>query len=44
MRALSTRLRRRRETASGQRVEVSLACKILNTITRLGMPESVCFR
>jgi len=27
-------------TFDGQRVEVRLACKILNSMTRLGMPES----
>ena len=31
-----------REIALGsQRVEVSLACRILNTMTSLGMPDSV---
>ncbi len=30
----------RSRTFAGQRVEVQLACKILNTMTRLGMPES----
>jgi len=24
----------------GQRVEVQLACRVLNTMTRLGMPDS----
>jgi hypothetical protein len=28
----------------GQRIEVSLACKILNTMTGLGMPDSVRVR
>ena len=28
----------------GQRIEVSLACKILNTMARLGMPDSVRVR
>lgn len=28
----------------GQRIEVSLACKILNTMTDLGMPDSVRVR
>ena len=27
-------------TLEGQRVEVQLACRILNTMTRLGMPDS----
>ena len=27
-------------TLEGQRVEVQLACRILNTTTRLGMPAS----
>ena len=27
-------------TLVGQRVEVQLACKVLNTMTRLGMPDS----
>ena len=27
-------------TLDGQRVEVQLACGILNTMTRLGMPDS----
>ena len=30
----------RSRTFDGQRVEVQLACKILNTMTRLGMPDS----
>lgn len=30
----------RSRTLSGQRVEVQLGCKILNTMNRLGMPES----
>ncbi len=30
----------RSRTLDGQRVEVQLACKILNTMTRLGMPDS----
>jgi hypothetical protein len=30
----------RSRTLAGQRVEVQLACRILNTMTRLGMPES----
>jgi hypothetical protein len=30
----------RSRTFAGQRVEVHLACKILNTMTRLGMPDS----
>ena len=30
----------RSRTLAGQRVEVQLACKILNTMTRLGMPDS----
>ena len=30
----------RSRTLDGQRVEVQLACKILNTMTLLGMPES----
>ena len=30
----------RSRSLSGQRVEVRLACKILNTMTRLGMPDS----
>ncbi len=28
----------------GQRIEVNLACKILNTMTGLGMPDSVRVR
>jgi hypothetical protein len=32
--------RMRSRTFSSQRVEVSLACKILNTMTSLGMPDS----
>jgi hypothetical protein len=32
--------RMRSRTLSGQRVEVRLACKILNTMTSLGMPDS----
>jgi hypothetical protein len=31
----------RSRTLEGQRVEVSLACKILNTMTQLGRPDSV---
>jgi hypothetical protein len=31
----------RRRTVDGQRTEVQLGCKILNTMTRLGMPDSV---
>ena len=31
----------RSRSLSGQQVEVSLACKILNTMTRLGRPDSV---
>lgn len=31
----------RSRSLSGQRVEVNLACKILNTMTSLGMPDSV---
>ncbi len=27
-------------TLAGQRVEVQLACRILNTMTRLGMPDT----
>jgi hypothetical protein len=27
-------------TLAGQRVEVHLACRVLNTMARLGMPES----
>jgi len=30
----------RSRTLDGQRVEVRLACRILNTTTQLGMPES----
>ena len=30
----------RSRTLEGQRVEVLLACRILNTMTRLGMPDS----
>ena len=30
----------RSRTFDGQRVEVQLACKVLNTMTRLGMPDS----
>jgi hypothetical protein len=30
----------RSRTLAGQRVEVQLACRILNTMTRLGMPDS----
>lgn len=30
----------RSRTLAGQQVEVHLACKILNTMTRLGMPDS----
>ena len=30
----------RSRTSDGQRVEVQLACKILNTMTHLGMPDS----
>ena len=30
----------RSRTFDGQRVEVQFACKILNTMTRLGMPDS----
>ena len=30
----------RSRTLAGQRVEVQLSCKILNTMTRLGMPDS----
>ena len=30
----------RSRTLEGQRVEVQLACRILNTMTRLGMPDS----
>jgi hypothetical protein len=30
----------RSRTLEGQRVEVQLGCMILNTMTRLGMPES----
>ena len=33
--------RMRSRSLSSQRVEVSLACKILNTMTSLGMPDSV---
>ena len=32
--------RMRSRTFAGQRVEVLLACKILNTMTQLGMPDS----
>jgi hypothetical protein len=32
----------RSRTLAGQRVEVQLACRILNTMTRLGMPNSYC--
>ena len=31
----------RSRSLHGQRVEVRLACKILNTMTSLGMPDSV---
>ncbi len=31
----------RSRTFDGQRVEVPLACRILNTMTRLGMPDSL---
>ena len=27
-------------TLAGQQVEVRLACRVLNTMTRLGMPDS----
>jgi len=30
----------RSRTQAGQRVEVQLACKVLNTMTHLGMPDS----
>ena len=30
----------RSRTLEGQRAEVQLACRILNTMTRLGMPDS----
>jgi hypothetical protein len=30
----------RSRTLAGQRVEVQLACRVLNTMTRLGMPDS----
>ena len=30
----------RSRTLAGQRVEVKLACRVLNTMTRLGMPDS----
>ena len=30
----------RSRTLEGQRVEAQLACRILNTMTRLGMPDS----
>ena len=30
----------RSRTLEGQRVEVQLACRVLNTMTRLGMPDS----
>ena len=30
----------RSRTMAGQRVEVELACKVLNTMTHLGMPDS----
>ena len=30
----------RSRTRAGQRVEVQLACRVLNTMTRLGMPDS----
>jgi hypothetical protein len=30
----------RSRTVAGQRVEVQLACRVLNTMTRLGMPDS----
>jgi hypothetical protein len=33
--------RMRSRSLSGQRAEVRLACKILNTMTGLGMPDSV---
>ena len=32
--------RRRYQRLAGQRVEAQLACRILNTMTRLGMPDS----
>ncbi len=32
------------EKGNGQRIEVNLACKILNTMTDLGMPDSVRVR
>ena len=32
--------RMRSRTLAGQRVDVQLACGILNTMTRLGMPDS----
>ncbi len=32
--------RMRSQTMKGQRMEVLLACRILNTMTRLGMPDS----
>ncbi len=30
----------RSRSLAGQRVEVQLACRVLNTMTRLGMPDS----
>jgi hypothetical protein len=30
----------RSRTLAGQRVEVQLACRVLNTMTHLGMPDS----
>jgi hypothetical protein len=33
--------RMRSQSLGRQRAEVSLACKILNTMTRLGMPDTV---
>jgi hypothetical protein len=30
----------RSRTMAGQLVEVQLACRVLNTMTRLGMPDS----
>jgi hypothetical protein len=33
--------RMRSRSLGSQRIEVQLACKILNTMTRLGMPDSV---
>jgi hypothetical protein len=32
--------RMRSRTLAGQRVEMRIACRILNTMTRLGMPDS----